>query len=134
MNDLSMLFYLASVLPELSRALGGLLFCYGVMLIIWWVILGIHNGDSPKSQQWPISLAKKASIIFAIALGVLLPLKSFLPSERSLYMIAGSQIGEVVIKDDETREVFLQMKDTLLSQLKAYEHTESKASTKESGK
>lgn len=119
MNSLSVLIYFAGVAPAISEAIGGILVVGGIALVIWWVVIFAHNDGCFTSEEWSYSCVKRASIGYAIALCVLLPLRAFIPSEKTLYMIAGSEIGEVIVKDEATKEVVGQMKDTVIAKLKA---------------
>ena len=44
-------------------------------------------------------------------------LSTLVPSERTMYMIAASEIGETIVTSPEAEEVFGELKDTILFKL-----------------
>lgn len=112
MNTLSILLYLANVLPSLSAALG----VTGVILIVGWVVYHFFSGDLIDGPFYNIKEGKYSlkTPLLGFALGIFATL---FPSERTIYLIAASEMGEVVVTDPETIEIFDLLKETVKTKL-----------------
>ncbi len=112
MNSLSWLIYLAEVLGTFRDAAGivaGLLIFAVIGLPI------IAGPDLFDEDAAPIRKWWKRGIVTAIILAVL---AMALPSTRTLYMIAASEIGEKAMATPEAKELFSEVRKTIMQQLK----------------
>lgn len=107
MNSLSWLIYLCSVLPSLSFLFVGVGFAG---LVAYFVGVGIWSGETGTNHF-------KSTKLLGIIPAVLLLIATLIPSERALYMIAASEMGETVVTSEAGQEVFNELKDTVMYQL-----------------
>lgn len=127
MNTLSILLYLANVLPSVAMFLGVVSFtCLGAYIATK-VITYIAHAENRDSSYSPRK-AERAEAYFnskdpflnpwvvAGLLSVFL-FSHLIPSERTIYLIAASEMGEVVVTDPETVEIFDLLKETVKTKL-----------------
>lgn len=125
MNSLSWFLYLADVLPRFgtgASVLGMVLTILGVILFTIGIIVPWnHNirtsGTYEESVEHRKHIGKISTRMLAVA-AITIALGIFIPKKETFYMIAASEIGEVVIKSEESREIFNELKDTIMSQLR----------------
>ena len=110
MNSLSWMIYLANIAGNLSIVLAAL----GIALIIGGVFcvmkVDLDNIGAEKKLSWP-----RWPFIVAVPLFVI---SALLPSERAVYLIGASQMGEKVIEDPATAEMMRDVREIISSKLK----------------
>ncbi len=110
MNSLSWMIYLASIAGSLSIALVAV----GIALIIGGVVcvmrVDLDNIGREKKLVWPRWPFLVAAPLFIFA--------ALLPSERAVYLIGASQMGEKVIEDPATAEMMRDVREIISSKLK----------------
>ena len=112
MNSLSWLIYLAEVFGSFRVTFGilsGLLIfgCVGLVFMSGGEVFEDKNADARR--WWFRGLAA------AFALGAI---SMILPSSRTLYLIAASEIGEKAVASPEAKELFGEIRTTIMQQLK----------------
>lgn len=125
MNTLSWFLYLASVLPKFGDMLG----IIGTLVLIAGVIFIVPGHLFPwnfSASYTPKEEVARSRDKFAylstrmVIMGlVFLALSNLIPSTRTFYMIAASEMGEVVVKSDEAKELMNELKDTITYQLRS---------------
>ena len=107
MNDLSLIIYLISVISKLGGALEFLIIVIivaGGLLAIPSLIVYAEEYDDDEKQKKGLlflDIYKKTGI----TLCCLFLVNSFLPSERTMYLMAASELGEEVINTEEFDKV-----------------------------
>lgn len=115
MNALSFLIYLSSVIPNV----GIMLFLAGILGLPVLVFIGgvwsaeTGNNQFPNLKPWLITCA------------VSLFLSVLIPDQKTIYMIAASEMGEAVVTTETGQEVFNELKDTVMYQLQQLQGEES---------
>jgi len=110
MNNLSWLIYFAEVAGNIKFFFNfaGIL----VFLTCLYVMISSYIEDQFYDKNW-----KK--VIISTAFGAILVIVSLIvPSQKVIYMIAASEVGEQVIKTPEAKEVFDSLKARILDELK----------------
>lgn len=128
MNSLSWLVYFSNVIPNI----GAFMLIVGVLSIFTSgvaaaICAGIHSenshgryGGEPKyaRAQDYFNQKKWKFWIKTASVGLLMMfLSTLVPSERTMYMIAASEIGETIVTSPEAEEVLGELKDTILFKL-----------------
>ena len=114
MNTLSLFIYLANVIDNMSGYLTFIAFIFFV--ITGFVTLGtfIYTvQEEMPTRKWLITLG--FTWVLTIGLGLLV---AFIPSERTIYMIAASELGEQVVTNPEAQEVMTALKERIMLELK----------------
>ena len=110
MNSLSILIYFAEILPNigflliLSLTIGML--CYGTYLIVAFV----DNDRGYKNR--PTYLGRAVFVFLATGL-----VASLIPSKETIYLIAGSEAGEMVVSSDAGQEILSDIQEIIKFQL-----------------
>jgi len=113
MNNLSWLIYFAEVAERLTPLLVGFGFLFLVVSGIFIIVKGIDAAHGlAQKGTWKKGLY---GVCFAI---ILIFLGNLFPSQKTIYMIAASEVGEQVIKTPEAKEVFDSLKARILDELK----------------
>lgn len=122
MNSLSWFLYIADVVSGLgvgmcafgtiSLLLGGLFTIPGY-LCPW---DGEHRFEHIKEQKKPYTWLAPRLVIVGITL---ILISAFIPSKQTMYQIAASEMGEIIVTSDEAKEVFSELKVTVMDQLRA---------------
>lgn len=112
MNSLSLYIYLASVVPNIGPLMVFLGILALITLLIRCIYVAIQNEDPTEDKR-----------TFPSTSWFLIPafcwlIASLVPSERALYMIAASKMGETVITNPEMQEVFSSLKIKIMDELK----------------
>lgn len=127
MNSLSILIYLADVLPRL-----GVVGAVASVLMFGAGIIGTIIGRivtwerySQRDEEWAQTLNARKTIgdyamKMLIAASIILPISILIPSQKTFYMIAASEIGESVVTSPEAKETFNELRNIILSKLKEY--------------
>lgn len=107
MNTLSLLIYLSSVIPNIGLVLGIAGFLgIPILVFIGWIWSDeTDKNQFPKIKPW------------LIASGISLLIATLVPDQKTIYMIAASEMGEAVITTEAGQEVFNELKDTVMYQL-----------------
>jgi hypothetical protein len=119
LNSLSWFLYLADVVSNFSFVFGAgaaALFALSALFIMFYYLddsVGRGYGPNKTGFFYP-KLFAVMGLVFAIA-------AAFIPSKSTMYMIAGSQIGETVITSQEGKEILSKMKDRILYELETDE-------------
>jgi hypothetical protein len=108
MNSLSYLIYLIQVTGTLHVIGGGILIATAVVCIVGFLAWAITEGDFDPIEHKHL----RYPIITAIVGGLLL---TFVPSERTMLLIASSQIGEKIIQSETVQSVVDPSTDLLKS-------------------
>ena len=126
MNDLSLLIYLAEVLPNLANLLGVLSFCGVLGIGLTVVILGtikLHNVDdyNRRYKKEVYEQYKDMRVLWPLYwLGLFVPIMlvaELVPSRETIYLIAGSEAGEAVVTSEEGREILNDIHEVIKYQL-----------------
>lgn len=119
MNSISWFLYLADVIPSLAKVFGVSGIILSIILVIAWFICLVSLGDSDfdgcrtsvKSlSKWLVPVAFTLIIIATI-----------IPSRQTIYLIAGSEVGQVVVETPEAREIFNDIRTIIKQQIKGQE-------------
>lgn len=125
MNTLSWLLYGADVLNNL----GTFFTVIGIVSLIiaipttlcGYIIVWDIKKDRSSNEIWfePRKYVRIVAIL-ALVVGIALNLISIIiPSKQTMYMIAASEMGEVVIKSDEGAEIYNELKAIVMNNLKS---------------
>lgn len=134
MNTLSILIYLIDIISNI-RVVLIIMACIGsIYLIMCWInrsVTGamVFSNDMPSTARpdgtrdylsWKMAVErtqnKKAYFITLL----LVALVCIIPAQKTIYMIAASQMGEVVINTPEAQEIFSGLKDIIKEQIDEY--------------
>lgn len=125
MNNLSWFIYLAEVLPNV-RVLFGFAATLGALALFGWVLGSIltHERDSfdsdavkkRKERFWEEKgyLPPKWAVITLVSLAVAAQL---VPSTEAIYLIAGSEVAEVIATSESGQGVIQEIHEVILHQL-----------------
>lgn len=106
MNNLSWFIYLADVLSNLQPLLAsvGALLAFALSFAL---VYGLIEEDLPfiRIGKW---------VVVPI---ILLIIACLIPSKQTIYMIAGSEAGEMVVKSEEAQQILGDIKDVIRTQL-----------------
>ena len=125
MNDLSILIYAADVLPKIATSLGALSFftAIGIMAAtVGKIAYKAENADSytqrvkPETYEAAVKIKPFSLVKWLWVPVVLMLFAAMIPSKQTIYLIAGSEVGEMAINTPEAREVMGDIK-TILSDM-----------------
>lgn len=107
MNTLSLLIYLSNVIPNVGLVFGVAGFLGIPILVLIGIVWSgeIDKNQFPKLKPW------------LIASGISLLISTLIPDQKTIYMIAASEMGEAVVTTETGQEVFNELKDTVMYQL-----------------
>ena len=115
MNTLSLLIYLSGVIPSI----GIILSAGSVAILPCLVIIGGVWSVETEKNQFP--KLKPYFITCAVALFISI----MIPDQKTIYMIAASEMGEAVVTTEAGQEVFNELKDTVMYQLQQLQGVEN---------
>jgi hypothetical protein len=98
MNSLTWMIYIAGVVGNLQS----LLLILGIPLLTGGLIFYVVNmfmGEDGELNTAPLAVTAIAGFVFCLV-------SSLIPSERTIYLMAASQIGETVVTDKRNSAVF----------------------------
>lgn len=123
MNDLSWMLYLAGVIPSLGETMGVFAFICGVAFIATAIIRGScpYPEDFPSLMKWSKTTLKVLPFAFVLCF----LLSAFIPSQRTIYLIMGSELGEEVIQSETGKRVLDAVNKKLDEYLGVVEETAS---------
>ena len=121
MNTLSWLVYSADVIPNI----GNIFIALAVVVVIILGCIFIHGifergmARGTESERWAkgASLQKKALFSLWVPF-IFITLSAFVPSERTIYMIAASEIGETAYDSFKGSEIYEALKKRIEQELK----------------
>lgn len=99
MNNLSWLIYLIQLLDGLHGIICGALMITIVFFIGRCAIFAISEGDS-CAKDWPLWTKRCAITVFVCCV-----LHVAVPTKQTVLLIAGSQVGEMIVKSDAVQGV-----------------------------
>lgn len=116
MNTLSILIYLAGVLPRVS---GILFFIPLIFVTVYLFVRGIEwvNAKESRDRDWFKDNPKVYNFKFIILCLTVMLFSCIIPSENTFYLIAASEMGETVVANPETIEIFDLLKETVKTKL-----------------
>lgn len=110
MNSLSWFMYWAGVVGSFNMFIG-IIFIFACFVFpIAAVLIGINDDyrdDIQTARLWE----KYRQALFASL--IIFALSNFIPSQKTLYMIAASEMGEEVLKTDEANKLRIILNDKL---------------------
>lgn len=104
MNNLSYLLYFADVSDSIRGVFGFLCFIIGFALLVNLVVYSVAKTEQDINPLILPFFTRTLKIISPVFVFFLI-LSIFSPSKQTVYMIAASQTGEVVIKSPEAKEM-----------------------------
>lgn len=126
MNNLSWLIYLAEVLPSVASLVSFisylLFFSFGVIIAIK-ALYKLGKTDSLHKNHFPDEYEEgmKINVLEGwqwVFVPIALSLVSVLiPSKETIYLIAGSEVGEVVVNSPEAKEIVDDIREVIKAQL-----------------
>lgn len=125
MNSLSWFIYLADVIHNVGN-LAGLMsfvgFIGGVTLFIAFMMLKATASD-PNDFHYEVAKGVLPSIRFTMKIwyplwALFLLVSTFAPSRNTMYMIAASEAGQMIIDNKGTQEIVGDIKDIITDKLK----------------
>jgi len=112
MNELSWFLYWADVVPSLGTAVQLIFFLLGIGFgILFVVFLACHIDGYGYGNRKYLPGKYPISAVFAFFLCLVIWFGTFLvPSRETIYMIAASEAGEMVVTSPEAREMLNDLK------------------------
>lgn len=119
MNSLSWFLYLADVLPSMAHG-AGFFVLMGVLIVIpgMFVLKFCFTPDRNFTQDQKDKIPFWTISTVLVVTGFLLML---VPERDTIYLIAGSEVGEVVVNSPEAREILNDVKTVIKQQIKDVE-------------
>lgn len=118
MNSLSLVIYLADVIPSLSILVGGILI---IITILYGIGLFIGLAQYDVSDDTTIWKRVISTLKYMAPVCILLTLAFVLiPSRQTILLIAGSEFGEEVVTTPEAKELLEGIRQVIKSQLEQY--------------
>lgn len=139
MNTLSLFLYFADVLPNIFEPIISVLFTTLIAYIAYRVICAMTNiltqdeyrgseeANAEKRKnayEHMKAIFNKIGITIASLLFLSYIINAAIPSRETFYMIAGSEIGEMVVQSDEAKEIMVEIKEVIKTQLKSMKATD----------
>lgn len=105
MNLLTIFLYLADIFGNLQGVLIMFALIGGAVIAIA-VVMGAINASESRGEEREVhkAFAKKAAT-WSWAVLVLAILSAIIPSKDTMYLMAGSEVGEMVVTSDAAKEV-----------------------------
>lgn len=117
MNTLSWMIYAAEVCDRVQGAAGFISFMFGILggacVVALWITNFAAEGGPSKAV-----IAMMTALFFFIEIP-LIGAASFIPSSRTIYMIAASEAGMTVVSSPEAKEMLDDLKSIIRKKLKA---------------
>lgn len=117
MNNLSWFLYLADVLPSFARALTVCSFMIVLVIGVGTFFLLCCRFDAKQKQNGDdvkeINAYLKCTIPLLIVFSILWTLSFFVPSRQTIYMIAASESGEMIVNTPEAKEIFIDLRQII---------------------
>lgn len=126
MNSLSWFLYIADVVSNISvflSTIGVICVCLGALSIIPGYFVKWEFEDSNetiKKNRQNLAWFASRSVIFGLSA---IFISTLVPAKKTMYMIAASEMGEMVVQSEEAKEIFSELKQTIMYQLRDLRHT-----------
>lgn len=118
MNSLSWFVYLAEVIPSIGNLLGfvsvAALIIGAILLIIFLIALGESHIRRDKVLVKGLTTGLICLFVFSFFFGIL---GILIPSKDTIYMIAGSEAGEMVVTSETGQEMISDIHEVIKHQL-----------------
>jgi len=131
MNSLSWILYFADVLSKLGDIFAGLgavlMFVSIVCIIPGFLVVWQYSSEQfaqSKRTFGRISLIGIPIATFMIIVSI------FIPSKETMYMIAASEVGETVMTSNDGKEIYAELKSTILDNIRQLRTQAEKGSGK----
>lgn len=126
MNTVSWFLYGADVINNLAVVLIISLILFGGALAAMIIIRAIYNDDQTNGRTDPKWLPYTPILkkFIWVLLGALLV--AIIPAKQTLYMIAASEVGEVVVNTPEAKELLNETRNAILRQVQSIGTKEEK--------
>lgn len=118
MNNLSWFIYFVEVIPNISLFLlvSGQIALFGSLFIMFCSIpfyVESYDNDKPKYVEWYKLYYKRILpiLVFILLIAILIP------SKETMYLIAGSELGETVVTSQEGQEIMNDIHEIIKHQL-----------------
>lgn len=125
MNSLSWFIYLADVLHNLGNTMATVAFAgifISAMGTVLYIIVSLTAADkTDRDSEWAIKFLPTAKVMYRVWMAVWVVsvlLHSLLPSRNTMYMIAASEAGQMIIDNKGTQEIVGDLKDIITDKLK----------------
>lgn len=126
MNIISIFLYLAEILPNIASAATGGVAIICAFWVIYAIVASIMYSDATDMYAKTSDEYKRASAYYSerkylppkwlvFVTIALLSISILIPSKQTIYMIAGSELGEMVIQTDEAREIYEDIQSVIRS-------------------
>ena len=109
MNNLSWFLYLADLVSDIEGNMAIVFFMTIFIMAIWGLIVLLGDDGSETYKKW----LKPA----LITLGVILVVTVFIPTKKTMYLIAASEASEYVVTSPEGQEIINDIKLIIRSQI-----------------
>lgn len=126
MNSLSWFLYIADVVSNISvflSTIGVICVCLGALSIIpgYFVKWEFEDrNETIKKNRQNLAWFASRSVIFGLSV---IFISTLVPAKKTMYMIAASEMGEMVVQSEEAKEIFSELKQTIMYQLRDLRHT-----------
>ncbi len=119
MNSLSWMLYLIEVSGDVlavTAFLGWAGLVIGGIGIIWGTILKLASEEKARDHKIAIAIRRVATRVFAVGI-VAAAIATVIPSERTLYLIAGSELGETAVTSEDGQIIIDALRKKVISYL-----------------
>ena len=121
MNSVSWFIYLADVLPRVGTVAficaTIMTICLIIITVSYYIAVCVSGDERTEKEVTPIRIALGKSLRFWWLASFIMIIGVFMPAQKTLYMIAASEVSGVVINDPRTQEVFDTMSNTIKQKL-----------------
>ena len=110
MNNLSIVIYLADVIPSLGNLFGFLSFTSGLIILFATFAYFMSKDIGEKDMvDTSVKIFRWAAVVFCVSF----VLNTIIPRRDTIMMIAASEYGESVLKSDDVKEIINPAKQIL---------------------
>lgn len=116
MNSLSVFIWLAEIF-ESTKVLFGVISGMtmgGILLFNFWQYLAVEYYNTNHKEQYKFEFIFKKIFIVALCFALV---SLIIPSRQTTYLIAASEMSEIVINDPKTQKVFDILADKIMKEL-----------------
>lgn len=115
MNTLSWFIYLADIVGRLSAVLSVISVAAAVLIVIWFFVAVDWNKTYIKYGEY--KQMHVPSLYLTIIPVIFFLFSICIPSKEAIYLIAGSEAGEMVIQDEGTQAIIKDVREVIQLQL-----------------
>ena len=102
MNNLSIVIYLADVIPSLGNLFGFLSFTSGLIILFATFAYFMSKDIGEKDMvDTSVKIFRWAAVVFCVSF----VLNTIIPKRDTIMMITASEFGESVLKSDDVKEI-----------------------------